>query len=267
MLDLLKEEENMTQTENGAAAYRSTKSACLDLFATCGALRHAYASEISKKFIRAYTEDPDSAMKILFYARDIRGGLGERNFFRVIIRELAFQHPLSIQKNLKNIPEYGRFDDLLQLLDTPCETALGEYIKEQLQNDLQNAENGKDVSLLAKWLPSINASGSQKQAKQICRLIHMKEKEYRQTLSFLRKKINIVETHLCNKDFSFDYEKLPLKSIASISKCFSSKGWRTLSDIHRESTEPSKENEHIHSLSLRTDPRCQTISRGTLSCH
>lgn len=220
MLQELKKESNMTTTENGAAAYRSTQSACLDLFATCGALRSSEDLEIRHKFIRAYAEDPDTAMKILFFARDIRGGLGERNFFRIIIHYLAQKKPKSILKNLENIPEYGRFDDLMQLLDTPCEKALGNFIREQLQADLDNMEKGKDVSLLAKWLPSVNSSGSREQAKKICRLLHMKEKEYRQTLSKLRAKIDIPETHLCNKDYSFDYEKLPSKALFQYRKAF-----------------------------------------------
>ncbi len=220
MLNELKKEANMTKTANGAAAYRSTQSACLDLFAACGALRHEEKAEIYHKFIRAYAEDPDTAMKILFYARDVRGGLGERNFFRTIIHELSDQKPLSVQKNLKNIPEYGRFDDLLQLLGTQCEKALTEYIREQLQTDLQNLQKGKEVSLLAKWLPSVNTSGTKEQAKKICKLLHMKEKDYRQTLSLLRAKIDIPETRLCERDYSFDYEKLPSKALFQYRKAF-----------------------------------------------
>lgn len=39
MLKYMKQEANMTTTENGAAAYVSTGSKCLDLFATIGALQ------------------------------------------------------------------------------------------------------------------------------------------------------------------------------------------------------------------------------------
>ena len=86
MLEYLKTEANRTRTENGAETWRSTRSDCLDLFATAGALRHAEEEEILRRFILAFGEDPDLAMKILFYARDIRGGLGERNLFRVILQ-------------------------------------------------------------------------------------------------------------------------------------------------------------------------------------
>ncbi|MBR6744489.1 MAG: DUF2828 family protein, partial [Clostridia bacterium] len=221
MLNAFKEESNLTTTENGAVAYRSTHSSCLDLFATCGALRGEEPSEICHKFLRAYVEDPDAAIKILFYARDVRGGLGERRFFRIVLRYLANQKTQSVLKNLRNVPEYGRFDDLLELLGTPCEAALGEYLKEQLRSDLRNLQAGKPVSLLAKWLPSVNASGSKAQAKQICKLLHMTEKEYRQTLSRLRAEIDVPETHLCRGDYSFDYEKIPSKALFQYRKAFS----------------------------------------------
>ena len=215
MLEALKHEANLTHTENGALAYRSTKSACLDLFAVCGSLRHATEKEIFRKFMRAYTEDPDVAMRILFYARDVRGGLGERRFFNIIIRYLADFRSVSVTKNLHLFAEYGRYDDMLSLLGTKCEQSLAKFIRRQLDTDIAAAASGKSVSLLAKWLPSINTSSlfSKEQAKQLCRLMGMKEKEYRQTLSALRKHIDIVEDHLRRKDYSFDYEKVPGKAL------------------------------------------------------
>lgn len=215
MLEALKNEANLTLTENGALAYRSTKSACLDLFAVCGALRQTGEKEIIRKFMRAYTEDPDTAMRILFYARDVRGGLGERRFFNIIVRHLADFRPTSVTKNLPLFAEYGRYDDTLSLLGTKCETNLAKLIRRQLDVDLAAAEDGKSVSLLAKWLPSINTSSpwTREHAKQLCRLLGMKEKEYRRTLSTLRRHIGIVEDSLRRKDYTFDYEKVPGKAL------------------------------------------------------
>lgn len=88
MLKFLKKEANMTHTENGAVTYRSTQSECLDLFATIGALRRERDEEITNRFLRAYAEDADLAMKTLFFARDIRGGIGERRVFRTILKWL-----------------------------------------------------------------------------------------------------------------------------------------------------------------------------------
>uniref|UniRef100_UPI0037363A09 DUF2828 family protein n=1 Tax=Anaerotignum sp. TaxID=2039241 RepID=UPI0037363A09 len=119
MLEYMKQETNMTITENGAATYASSGSECLDLFATIGALRRESEEEIIARFVRAYTENADMAMKLLFFARDVRGGLGERKVFRTILRWLAKNEPASVQKNLTYVAEYGRFDDLLALMDTP----------------------------------------------------------------------------------------------------------------------------------------------------
>lgn len=129
MLEYLKQQSNKTFTENGAVTYSSTLSDCLDLFATVGALRHGSDEEIQSRFMRAYTENKDIAMKLLFFARDIRGGLGERRVFRIILNRLALKEPQSIRKNLSYIAEYGRFDDLMVLFGTPLEKDMLEYIK------------------------------------------------------------------------------------------------------------------------------------------
>ena len=117
MLEYLKNEANTAYTENGAVSNATTGSDCLDLFATIGALRRASDEEMITRFVRAYTENRDAAMKLLFFARDIRGGLGERRVFRVILRWLACNEPASVRKNLARVAEYGRYDDLLVLLE------------------------------------------------------------------------------------------------------------------------------------------------------
>ena len=121
MLNHLKTEANMTFTENGAATYASTLSACLDLFATIGAIRRESDEEIITRFSRAFAENADIAMKILFFGRDVRGGLGERQVFRVIVNWLAGHEPSALRRNIALIPEYGRFDDLVALMGTACE--------------------------------------------------------------------------------------------------------------------------------------------------
>lgn len=118
MLQYLKNEANLTHTENGAVTYQSTQSECLDLFATIGALRRESDEEITNRFLRAYAENADLAMKTLFFARDIRGGIGERRVFRTILKWLAHNEPQSVEKNIPYIAEYGRYDDLLALMGT-----------------------------------------------------------------------------------------------------------------------------------------------------
>jgi len=108
MLQYLNDEANKTYTENGAITNATSQSDCLDLFATIGAIRRERDSKIESRFIRAYYENKDIATKILFFARDIRGGLGERRVFRVILKWLANNEEETVKKNLSYIAEYGR---------------------------------------------------------------------------------------------------------------------------------------------------------------
>ena len=219
MLQYLKKEANKTLTENGAITYSTTSSDCLDLFATIGALRNTSDEDIIDRFTKAYIEDPLLTMKIIFYGRDIRGGLGERKVFRTIIKYMAEHNYDSIQKNIHNIPEFGRYDDLLMLLNTKYESDMINLIKEQLNKDLKS-EN--DISLLGKWLPSINASNNEtvNNGKRIAKLLNMKYADYRKTLSLLRKKINILENYLRTKSYTFDYSKQPSKAMYKYKKAF-----------------------------------------------
>ena len=214
-LEDLRKEENRTYTENGALTNRSTNSYCLDLFATIGALRNAEDNEIISRFIKAYTEDNNMAMKILFFARDIRGGLGERRVFRSIWKWLSLHEAESVRRNITNVPEYGRFDDLLSLLGGPCEKDMLSFIKEQLDKDLAALKIGESVSLLAKWLPSVNTSNKDtvKMAKKLAKAMGFSDAEYRKVLVSLRAEIKLMENYLREKDYSFSYEKQPSKAL------------------------------------------------------
>ena len=222
MLSFLKKYMNRTVTENGAATLASTASECLDLFATIGALRAESADGIEKRFTRAYAENPDLAMKILFYARDIRGGLGERSVFRTLLRWLAVNEKPSLLKNLPYIAEYGRWDDILVLLDTPVCREAEALLREQFQADMQALNNGGQVSLLGKWLPSVNASNADtvRMAKQLARAFDMSDAQYRKALSALRAEIRIIENNLRERDYSFDYAKQPSKAMFKYRRAF-----------------------------------------------
>jgi len=222
MLEHLKNEANRTYTENGAVTYATTYSDCLDLFATIGALRSSNEQEIINRFVRAFTEDPNLAMKTLFFARDVRGGLGERKVFRVCLQWLAHNAPASVKKNIPYVAEFGRWDDLLSLMGTPCEKDAMLQIKKQLNADLEAMDMGDDVSLLAKWLPSVNASNAQTvaYAKKIARFLCMTDATYRKILVKLREHIRIIENSLREKDYSFDYSKQPSKAMFKYRKAF-----------------------------------------------
>ena len=222
MLEYLKREANKTYTENGAFTNRSTGEDCLDLFAAIGALRRASDDEITGRFLRAYAEDPDLAMKILFFARDVRGGLGERRVFRSVLRWLAANEPGSLRRNLGYVAEYGRWDDLLVLLDTPCAGETAALLKKQLYADLDALEKGGDVSLLGKWLPSVNASNPEtvRLAKRLAAAFGMQESRYRKTLAALRARIRILENSLRERDYTFDYAKQPSRAMLKYRRAF-----------------------------------------------
>lgn len=222
MLNELKKASNMTRTENGAAAYRSTGSCCLDFFASCGAMRNADEDEILRKFIRAYAEDADIAMRLLFYARDVRGGLGERRLFRVILRYLADHAPKSVVCNIHLISEYGRYDDLLVLLGTECEDFMAKLVDAVLDYDRKAMSRRLPATLLAKWLPSVNTSSPETRAaaQKLCSLLGLREADYRKRLSALRAYIGTVEDSMRRGDYSFDYSAVPSKAMLKYRAAF-----------------------------------------------
>lgn len=222
MLNLLNAESNRTYTENGAVTYRTSGGYCLDLFFRAGAMRGASEEEIARAVIRAYAEDPVKTLKIVFFARDVRGGLGERRFFAVAAKALAMLDPEAVNRNVRLFAEYGRFDDLLALLGTRCENAAFEVIESQLQSDLAAFERGEPISLLAKWLPSVNTSSekTRKAARRVAKRLKLSEKEYRRVLAKLRRYTDIIENRLRERDYTFDYGKQPSGAMFKYRKAF-----------------------------------------------
>ena len=160
----MKKAGNFTRTENGAVALNTTGDACLDLFSTIGSLREADENRIHTLFSEAYQENPLFATKIAFYARDIRGGLGERQTFRTLLIYLANHHPETLKNNLDLIGVFGRYDDLYSLIGTPLESAMWDTMKKQFLEDLENLNQGNAISLLAKWIKTADASSKQTRA-------------------------------------------------------------------------------------------------------
>lgn len=222
MLNFLKKETNLTYTENGALTHSSTGSCCLDLFFRAGAMRNAEEKQIARAVIEAYTENPSKTMKIIFYARDVRGGLGERKFFRTAMKTLSEFAPEAVKRNIPFFAEYGRFDDLFTLIGTKCEKEVVSEIKKQFNADINAMQKNEPVSLLAKWLPSINASSSETKllGKFMAKSLNMSEKKYRQTLSALRKYTDIIENRLRVSDYTFDYSKQPSCAMFKYRKAF-----------------------------------------------
>ena len=208
----LVDETNFGRTENGAVKHLTTKSAVLDMFALCGAYRSRSEKDCILAFKNAYEENPVLALKCLFYLRDCRGGQGERRFFRVCFRWLAENHEEAARRNLENVSEYGRWDDLIYAtVETKLERAALVLVAKQLTLDM----GCKTPSLLAKWMPSENASS--KETKRVANIVRsrlgMSHKEYRKTLSVLRTRINIVEKLMSqNRWDEIEFDKIPSKA-------------------------------------------------------
>lgn len=210
----LKSEKQLT--ENGAIGYRTSGKALLDINFAVGSMRNWSQEEIVKSFMKAYYESPLLAIKWLFYLRDIRGnGMGERRVFRVCFTWLVENHFEQVLNTVELIPEYGRYDDWICLLDTKAKDIVIAQIKQQLEEDLCNMGAGREISLLAKWLPSCNTSSAETRAmaKNICEALGIKESEYRKTLSALRAYLQIVEVKMsANKWSEIDYCKIPSRA-------------------------------------------------------
>ena len=194
--DLARRDASLTTTENGAIALSSTGNDLLNLFSTIGSLRNAKKDRITSLWENAYAEDSDLAMKTLFYARDVRGGLGERDVFRTILRHLSHTYPESVNRNLSYVGFYGRFDDLYSLVGTPCESAMWEVMGNQFKMDLENMKAGKSVSLLAKWIKTPDASSNETRKMGIMtsqKLGYKNVKEFKRDLKALRKYLDIPE--------------------------------------------------------------------------
>jgi len=185
-----------TRTENGAVALNSTSDARLDLFGVIGALRGADQTRIERLFSEAYRADPLFATKIAFYARDIRGGLGERETFRTIMRYMAQMHPEALRPNLDLIGVYGRYDDLYCLIGTPLEDEMWAAMKAQFEEDRRSLENGEAVSLLAKWIKTADASSAKTRELGIltARKLGYTVYEFKRIVRALRRRIGVIET-------------------------------------------------------------------------
>lgn len=212
-IDLLKNEQNRRsiETENGALMYGTSGSALLDMHFKVSSYRDRSEEEIVNDFIKAYAENPEIALKWMFYVGDIREGLGERRLFRILIKNVLPMH-----KNLiEFIGEYNRFDSLLELFGTDAEKEMLAFVSKQLKSDIKASLENKPCSLLAKWMPSINTSSvtARLYAKKFCKAFGKTEKEYRKMLTEMRAYIDVIEQKMCAGEWNkIEYSKVPSKA-------------------------------------------------------
>jgi hypothetical protein len=110
-----------TTTTNGMTANSSSLNECVNLFFSIGAMRGKDTDKVITLFSKAFNENPRTAMRILFWSRDVREGAGERQIFRDVLNYLVKNYPQAVKVNLDLIPEYGRWDDLHGLFGTELE--------------------------------------------------------------------------------------------------------------------------------------------------
>lgn len=201
-LDALFKETSKGETANGAITYTRSGSMLLDFFAQAGAMRKN-PDQALDLFKKAFAEDPLKAIKILFYLRDIRGGQGERDLFRNCLQWLGEAFNTYFEKIVKYIPEFGRWDDMF--FDNP---ACFDLITKQIQADTNNEK----PSLLAKWLPTINASSktTKAKAKFIAERLGLDPIKYRKTIRAIRKQLEVVEEKMSGREWDkINYSGVP----------------------------------------------------------
>lgn len=223
MLNALDNQGNRALTENGAVSYATTKSEVLDFFAQGGAIRNLSEREQVAMFARAWNEDPQLALKAMFYFRDVRGGQGQRGAFRNQLAYLADVAPETVRKNLVNVPFYGRWDDVYCLDDTLVEGDAFELLKDQFNLDIAGAESKENISLLAKWLKSENASSAETKrlATKTRKALGWSSKRYRKALSALRAHLDVVERKISSGTWEqVEYSHVPSNAMMKYRNAF-----------------------------------------------
>ena len=257
-LEYLQKETGKTYTENGATTYKSSFDNCLNFFALAASMREN-SNDAVKLFEKAFFEDKQTAIRILFWIRDIRGGQGEREIFRKCLNRLIDLDEKTYENVLKYIPEYGRWDDMI--CDRKHINVYSDKVVEIILNQLTKDLKSDKPSLLAKWLPSENASSkiTRENAKNLIDSLGMTPKQYRRILSKLRKKIHLLEQDMSkNKWHEIKYDKIPSqafrKHINAFYKHDSNRFNNYLENVHNG-------NMKINTSTLTTEEVFDTVSK------
>lgn len=210
-------------TENGAKVYSSTGSALLDLNYAVSSLRSADAAEVVTRFAKAFAEDRELSVKWLFFAGDVRKGMGERRLFKCCLWYLSEIEPDMTRRLLPLIAEYTRWDNLFVLLYGALASDVCTLVKARLEADEESMKKGEPASLLAKWLPSVQTKNEDdKRALDVLLAsLGLKKSEYRKRLSALRSYLKITERLMSDGDWDkIDYSAVPSKANLAYADAF-----------------------------------------------
>ena len=204
----LENESTVTTTENGDRTYSTSTDSVVDLFFRAGAVRHDPKS-ILKDFRAAYKDNPYLATKVALWARDIRGGAGERQVFREILTELCRSNEGTdrVIQFMHLIPVVGRWDDLFVLTGKARKIAFGFFAEALVAGD----------GLACKWAPR-EKSAQKDLAKELREFMGLTQKAYRQLIVAGS---NTVEQQMCGQDWNdINFSHVPSVASARYSKAF-----------------------------------------------
>lgn len=194
-----------TTTSNGMVTFTTSCDNLVNLFYSIGASR---GKDVTGQFEKAFQEDKTLAIKVALWARDVRGGAGERKIFRDILVYLETNHPEILEKIIPHIPEYGRVDDLLVFSTKKFKDQAYSVIKAGLE-----AGN----KLYGKWLPR-EKSSKKDIANELRQFLKLSPKQYRKLLV---NTTNVVETPMCAQAWdTINFEHVPSVAAARYQKAF-----------------------------------------------
>lgn len=208
----LEKQTNIAITENGAVGYATTFNTLLDFNFQVPSFRHKEDVGFYVREVINSVTDLETLYRYIFFLRDARGGMGERRLFRAFIRELALMRRQELVSLIPLVAEYGRWDDLFVLKNTPFEQHMVDEIIFQLKRDSVGISENKPISLLAKWMPSNNASCEETKelAKFFASKLHLTAKQYRKLLSHMRYYLKVIEAQISREEYDkIDYSRVP----------------------------------------------------------
>lgn len=212
------------RTANGMRAHATTSSAVLDLFGSIGSAR---GKDVSREFMAAIGENEDLAVRTLLWARDIRGGAGERQTFRNLLAKLEQLNPKLAGRLIHKVPELGRWDDLFVLTDADNRREAFAFIADALAND-----NG----LAAKWMPRKGPV-----AVELTRFMSLTPKAYRKLIVGLTQ---VVETQMCAKNWNeINFSHVPSVASARYQKAFGRNASEAYTRYIQELQKPQSERD------------------------
>ena len=189
------------RTENGMKARKSSANSVVDLFYNIGALR---GKDVVPAFTAAFVQDRGLALRVAAWARDARGGAGERKIFRDILKYLEKTDLEACKALLNKVPELGRWDDIFVF-----DTKEMKYEAYKMLGDALREKNG----LAAKWTPRKGPV-----AVEIREFFGMSPKFYRKSLVEMTK---VVESQMCAKDWdNINFSHVPSVASARYKKAF-----------------------------------------------